>query len=34
MISVTQLIFFIIILYLLFGDTKWLIAKIKKLKKK
>jgi hypothetical protein len=30
MISVTQLIFFILILFLIFGDTKSLILKIKK----
>jgi hypothetical protein len=30
MISVTQLIFFILILFLIFGDTKNLILKIKK----
>lgn len=34
MVSITQLIFFIIILYLLFGDTKWLIKKFKKYTKK
>lgn len=30
MISITQLIFFLLILFLIFGDTKNLILKIKK----